>query len=153
MGFHNTATPADFIKAFKRRCLMGSSPQIEEMSSATDNPLHQRRPSAAYMESLARARANRHFEMDVPDVVRVPGWRTWVTAFVFLATGIITFIIGAVYYWNSTGEEQHNQGKDLLIIGGIMLLPGGYASSILFGAWMQWPGYHYHQVPELTNSL
>ena len=32
-------------------------------------------------------------------------------------------------------------------IGGLMFLPGSYASWILYGAWKRWPGYEFHQVP------
>jgi hypothetical protein len=125
---------------------------------STENPLHAdegpRRPSAAYMESLARARANRiHDGESVMVRERLPGWRTITSAIVFLLAGVIMFITGAVYRWTSDGTEKHNQGMDLLIVGGILLLPGMYATTVLIGAYLGWPGYSYNQVPSMDNII
>ena len=62
-------------------------------------------------------------------------------------TGIVMFIVGSVYYWSSTGKEKHGQGKDILIVSGILLVPGIYGVLVIFGTYMEWPGYSYRQLP------
>ena len=117
-----------------------------------ENPLHNRKPSAAYMESWRRAQANRERDgIDPPNRDPVPGWRTIATSVVCLITGFILFTIGAVYKWSSDGSEKHNQGMDLIIVGAILLVPGSFSCWVLIGAWMKWPGYFYHQVPRMEN--
>ena len=123
----------------------------------TTNPMHsepRKRPSAAYMESYRRAQEARQREgIDGPQRDPVPGWRTLATATLCLVVGMILFIIGAVYRWTSDGTEKHNQGMDLLIVGGILLLPGSYTCWILLGAFLGWPGYFYRQVPSMDTPL
>jgi hypothetical protein len=52
-------------------------------------------------------------------------------------------------YRGSDGTEKHAQGKDILIVGSILLLPGAFSCYIYFGAWMKWQGFKYSQVPSL----
>jgi len=120
------------------------------------NPLHtegaQRRPSAAYMESWRNAEAARKRDgVDPPTRDPVPGWRTLATSAICLIAGVVLFSIGAVYRWTSDGSEKHNQGMDLLIVGGILLVPGSYTCWVLLGAFLKWPGYKYNMVPSMEQ--
>jgi len=73
---------------------------------------------------------------------RVPP-RTCTAAILMLVFGTIFVSIGlSVFYGGDMAT-----GTNLLIIGGLMFLPGIYASWILYGAWVRWPGYEFHQVP------
>ena len=75
------------------------------------------------------------------------GMKTFIAALVMFISGIVMFIVGSVYYWSSTGKEKHGQGKDILIVSGILLVPGIYGVVIIFGTYMEWPGYSYRQLP------
>jgi len=125
---------------------------VELEGKSSSNPLHFRGPSQAYVESYMRAQEAREKypePMELPP--KVPGWRTWTMAFSFVVSGIIMFITGAVYYWTSDGSEKHHQGKDLLIVGSVILMPGIYSSYILIGAYLKWKGFNYEQVPTMDE--
>lgn len=122
------------------------------MFGQVENPMHKRKPSAAYMESWKRAQEERKKRGWKEDTYEYkPGWRTVLFSILCFIAGSVLFIIGAEYRWTSNGTEKHNQGMDLLIIGGILLLPGSYACWVLLGAFLKWPGYHYAQVPDMDS--
>lgn len=73
---------------------------------------------------------------------RVPP-RTCTAAILLFTFGTIFVTIGLSVFYG--GDRQ--TGTNLLVIGGLMFLPGSYASWILYGAWKRWPGYEFHQVP------
>ena len=73
---------------------------------------------------------------------RVPP-RTCTAAILMFTFGTIFVTLGLSVFYG--GDRQ--TGTNLLIIGGLMFLPGSYASWILYGAWKRWPGYEFHQVP------
>ena len=71
-----------------------------------------------------------------------PPPRTTLAALLMLILGTAFLISGAVIFW--TGSRGDNdRGFTLMILGGVMFLPGSYASFILFGAWLGWRGYDY----------
>jgi hypothetical protein len=73
---------------------------------------------------------------------RVPP-RTCTAAILLLLGGIIFVSIGLSVFYSG----DMSTGTNLLVIGGLMFLPGSYASWILYGAYVRWPGYEFHQVP------
>ena len=60
------------------------------------------------------------------------------------------FITGAVFFWSSDGTENNAQGKDIMLLSLVMLLPGCYSGYVLYGAWMKWHGFYYESVPSLN---
>ena len=73
---------------------------------------------------------------------RVPP-RTCTAAILLFTFGTLLVTLGLHTFYK--GERE--AGINMLVIGGLMFLPGSYASWILYGAWKRWPNYEYHQVP------
>mmetsp|Transcript_21436 Transcript_21436/g.39986 ORF Transcript_21436/g.39986 Transcript_21436/m.39986 type:complete len:158 (-) Transcript_21436:231-704(-) len=127
-----------------------------DAGESRSNELHRRKgrlPSSAYMESRKKAMASRTYtapdSRDGAGGDVFPGWRQVAASALLLVLGVAFITTGAVFYWGSDGTERHARGKDILIVGCILLLPGAYTSYIYFGAWMKWQGFKYSQVPSL----
>lgn len=119
------------------------------------NPLQ---PSAAYLESLRRARASERGNDVEEGYVRVAGKFTWAAAVFLFVGGWVLFILGAVYYWNSADFSTlkgitQAQGLDMLVCGSVMLLPGTYAVVGLVGAWRRWRGFSFDAMPLFDYTL
>lgn len=117
---------------------------VNNSGNTTSNPLHYRGPSKAYMESYMRAQEERDKYPEPIEIQSKPGWRTIVISILLMLGGLIMFIIGLVYFLSSK-----DKGRDLLIVGSVMLLPGGYSSYVLFGAWMKWRNFSYNSIPSM----
>ena len=57
----------------------------------------------------------------------------------------VVYIYICIY--DNLGKEKHGQGKDILIVSGILLVPGIYGVLVIFGTYMEWPGYSYRLLP------
>ena len=133
---------------------------MELGSSMTTNPIHtgSRRVSEAYLRSkeLARRREEENPSGYLPGErahrLKSIGPRTLFVTLLLFVTGCILFIIGGVYYWSSTGEEQNGQGKDILIVSGILLLPGTYGTVVLLGSFLKWKG-SLHTLSSTSSAL
>lgn len=116
--------------------------------------LHNRRqPSQAYEEAYRKALQHRQSNQSGHSVTlqnqeSIP-WKKIIISACMIISGISLFITGAVFYWSSDGTENNAQGKDILLLSLVLLFPGLYSGHILFGAWMQWRGFRYDQVPSL----
>ena len=78
---------------------------------------------------------------------RVPP-RTCTAAILLFTFGTILVLSGLNVMYN--GERA--RGIQIVVIGGLMFIPGSYASWILFGAWYRWHGYEFHQVPSYDSD-
>mmetsp|Transcript_6221 Transcript_6221/g.7716 ORF Transcript_6221/g.7716 Transcript_6221/m.7716 type:complete len:97 (-) Transcript_6221:333-623(-) len=76
-------------------------------------------------------------------IARPPPPKTTVAAGLMLVGGTALLLLGAFI---GILEDAH-KGMSLMILGVILVLPGSYASYILYGAYKRWPDFHYHQVP------
>ena len=123
-----------------------------ELAESTDNPILRSisGPSDAYLRSRENARkrcdGSAEFFDEKPKAEKI-GTRTLLVTLIMCITGLILFITGAVIFWGSNGHEKHNQGKDILVVSAILLLPGTYGAIVLFGTWRKWPGYSYRLIP------
>ena len=93
----------------------------ETLSNQVTNPL---RPSNAYMESLRKAQTSERGNNASLGYIKRPGKKTIATALFLFVGGLILFIIGAVYFWNSSDFHTlqgitQAQGFDMLIAGSI----------------------------------
>ena len=39
----------------------------------------------------------------------------------------------------------------MVVMGALLVIPGGYASALLFGAYHGWDGWHYEAVPSYDD--
>jgi hypothetical protein len=78
---------------------------------------------------------------------RVPP-RTCTAAILLFTFGTILVLAGLNIMYNG----ERSRGVQIVVIGGLMFLPGSYASWILFGAWYRWHGYEFHQVPSYDSD-
>lgn len=96
----------------------------ETLTNQVTNPL---RPSSAYMESLRKAQTSERGNNASLGYIKRPGKKTIATALFLFVGGLILFIIGAVYFWNSSDFHTlqgitQAQGFDMLIAGSISTL-------------------------------
>ncbi len=61
----------------------------------------------------------------------------------------LTICLFRLFWTGSHGNDD--RGFTLMILGGVMFLPGSYASFILFGAWLGWRGFDYNMVPSYDD--
>eukprot|EP00752_Nemacystus_decipiens_P005421 g4914.t1 len=78
---------------------------------------------------------------------RPPPPKTTLAAVTMLVIGTVMAMLGA---WHVLNGDTSRGGHSLLI-GGILLLPGSYASYNLLGAYLGWPGYHYDSIPSYDD--
>ena len=67
----------------------------------TINPMQNTGPSNAYMESLRKAQASERGNANIT-YVKVPGCKTIAVALFLFVGGLVLFIIGAIFYWNTS---------------------------------------------------
>eukprot|EP01039_Chlorochromonas_danica_P008892 gene8892-9811_t len=110
-----------------------------------------RTPSAAFLKSMQMAgreedRYPDDKEMLLPNQTKRIGLKTLIAAILFVVVGLGLFITGLVIYATSTKTSTHN-GMEMLITGAVLLLPGCYAATIIYGYCKQWRGYDLDQLP------
>lgn len=67
----------------------------------TINPMQSTGPSNAYMESLRKAQASERGNTNIT-YIKVPGRKTIAVALFLFVGGMVLFIIGAIFYWNTS---------------------------------------------------
>mmetsp|Transcript_10080 Transcript_10080/g.15554 ORF Transcript_10080/g.15554 Transcript_10080/m.15554 type:complete len:105 (+) Transcript_10080:116-430(+) len=83
---------------------------------------------------------------------KLPPPKTTIAAVLLLCTGIILFTFGAVITWGKFAQKKERErGLAMLVIGAITLLPGSYATVMLYGAFVGWPGYDYSAIPSYDD--
>mmetsp|Transcript_21353 Transcript_21353/g.42654 ORF Transcript_21353/g.42654 Transcript_21353/m.42654 type:complete len:123 (-) Transcript_21353:39-407(-) len=83
---------------------------------------------------------------------RLPPPRTTLAAVLLLLGGLIVGSFGLHYYFTSSAPDLVEKGRDMIILGIIQLLPGSYASFMIFASFRQWPGYSYDQIPSYDDG-
>jgi len=123
---------------------------------AVNNPLDTTskasEPSDAYLESMRIARSSENYSHNAYERTTNPtlGIRTLLTSILLFFGGLIIFCCGAAFYWETSGDEtKKTQGFDLLLAGSVMLVPGTWSMTLIYGAWRGWRGYQYSDVPSL----
>lgn len=114
--------------------------EIEENSETDDNN---------NFDLLLKHRAR------IPNLVRMPPPKTTIAAIgmllvgsIFLGLGIITFLTNVM----GSKSDDRDRGLAMIILGSLMFIPGSYASCVLYGAYIGWPGYDYNQVPSYDDD-
>ncbi|KAH9258972.1 hypothetical protein BASA81_002592 [Batrachochytrium salamandrivorans] len=82
----------------------------------------------------------RNFEIEQEEEEIGPRRRqTVVTAYALVVGGTLAFGLGVVMFF----EDQFNRADWLgaMVLGGLCLIPGLYASVLAYGAKHKWPGY------------
>mmetsp|Transcript_22803 Transcript_22803/g.33091 ORF Transcript_22803/g.33091 Transcript_22803/m.33091 type:complete len:110 (-) Transcript_22803:11-340(-) len=74
-----------------------------------------------------------------------PPPKTTLAALLMLFGGIAVGGIGLCIYLFD--EKETERGVALMVIAGILILPGCYATMNLLGAFLGWPGYSYTAIP------
>ena len=74
---------------------------------------------------------------------RLPPAKTLVAAALMLIAGLNLLIVGTVLGW----YKDRERGMTLMVLGALLFIPGSYTSTLLFGAYRNWPGYSYESVP------
>jgi hypothetical protein len=83
----------------------------------------------------------------VSDRRALPPFKTTLAAIIMVSVGLLMLFVGIRRF--VTSSEHHIGG--VLVIGLLTMIPGTYASFILFGTWMGWPDYDYSQVPSYDD--
>lgn len=78
----------------------------------------------------------------------LPPPRTTLAALLFFFLGTAFLITGAVTYWTTSRSDK---GFTFMLLGGLMFLPGSYASYILLGTFLGWEDFAYSQVPSYDD--
>lgn len=82
-------------------------------------------------------------------VKRYPPPKTTFAAILMLIGGIVFLISGLVVFF---GNNKNDRGIPILAIGGILFIPGSYASYVLYGSWRGWQGFEYSQIPSYDDD-
>lgn len=89
----------------------------------------------------------------VPLLPRYPPPKTTIAAVLLLVGGIFFVSLGlSILYTNLLSSGRKDRGLALIILGSLMLLPGSYASFIIYASWRRWPGYDYSQLPSYDDE-
>ena len=78
----------------------------------------------------------------------LPPPKTTLAAIIFFVFGFSFLISGIVIYFTSTKSEK---GITFILLGGLMFLPGSYASYILLGTFLGWEDFSYSQIPSYDD--
>jgi hypothetical protein len=111
-------------------------------------PLRERtiRSQLEFVSSSATRAAEMYEEEDEQTKERgPPPVKTTLTALFLLIVGLV-FTIGGLSFLFTAGPRDERT-VPFLVIGGIAILPGSYASTILLLAWLGRPGFSYDQLP------
>jgi len=105
-------------------------------------------------DSLLRHRAK------MPRMVQMPPPKTTLAAVGMLCVGSAFIIMGVHFSWSrllgknveSNSKDDASRGFAMVCLGLLMFIPGSYASTILWGAYRGWPGYHYDHLPSYDED-
>ncbi|CAM9561669.1 unnamed protein product, partial [Pylaiella littoralis] len=78
---------------------------------------------------------------------RPPPPKTTLAAVIMLVVGTVMSLLGIWHVW----KGDSSRGGHHLLIGGILFVPGSYASTNLLGAYLGWPGYDYSSIPSYDD--
>lgn len=90
--------------------------------------------------------------MRAPLITRNPPVKTILVATFLLFGGIFFIAFGLSVFFSNLMKHGQDRGIALLVLGGIMFLPGSYATTVLYGTWMGWEGYDFAQLPSYDDD-
>ncbi|GMI38275.1 hypothetical protein TrCOL_g2807 [Triparma columacea] len=115
-------------------------PRYDASSSSSDQL---RAPQSSF--STARQK--------IPIRRRLPPPMTTLAAILLLSGGVVCTCFGLSEWMNREEATYRDRGKTMTLLGSIMLLPGSYASFMLFASFREWPGYDYSQIPSYDDNM
>jgi hypothetical protein len=91
------------------------------------------------------------YRSPIPLRRRLPPPKTTLAAAMLLFWGTVMLIMGLSFYFGGSGKEDYDRGLTMMVLGGLMFLPGSFSSWTLLGAYLQWRDYDYAQVPSYED--
>ncbi|CAD6998880.1 transmembrane protein 230 [Ceratitis capitata] len=76
-------------------------------------------------------------------------WKTICFIMFFLIVGVICLTTAGLIYTEVIDQAYMDRASPLLILGSLMIIPGGYYSYILSSILMKREGYSWEDVPEI----
>jgi len=67
---------------------------------------------------------------------------------IFLVCGLYVYLSGSAV----KSYEGKDRGLSMLVLGGLLLCPGSYATFVLFGAWRGWDNFDYSMIPSYDED-
>ena len=102
--------------------------------------------------------SNRAYPLDINLLRRVPlaqernlPPKTTLCAGFMLIVGTVFLITGTAIFL-SENRKVGDRGFSMILLGGLMFIPGSYASTVLYGAYRGWDGYDYSQIPSYDED-
>lgn len=109
-------------------------------------------------DGLSNRGASRAYPLDINLLRRAPLGlernlppRTTLCA-LFMLVGGTVFLITGLSIFLSQDKKIGDRGFSMILLGGLMFIPGSYASVVLYGAYRGWDGYDYSQIPSYDED-
>lgn len=130
---------------------MSSNPILNEMHVGVQQmeigeDASERRASLNERISQLRRRAR------LSHVASPPPPKTTMAAICMFVSGIIFLCCGLYIFYNRNKSKGGDQGISMMVLGGMMLIPGSYATCIIYGTYQGWNGYDYSQIPSYDED-
>lgn len=85
-------------------------------------------------------------QFDMPPA-RIP-WKAITLATFLFIVGTILLIVGSLIVTGHIDTKYSDRLWPMIVLGGIMFLPGAYHIRIAYYAYKEYPGYSYSDIPE-----
>lgn len=115
---------------------ISSSALLEEGSTSSST-------SCAYQESSRNAKLSGKWSAPIAQPPGRIGFRTMATVSFLMLAGSILLLSGLVFFFSAQSGSNDNKGLGMLVVAGILLLPGGYGLVNWYGSARGWHGYSY----------
>ena len=91
------------------------------------------------------------YRSPIPLRRRLPPPKTTFAAAMLLFWGTVMLSLGLGFYFGGKDKDDYDRGLAMLVLGGLMFLPGSFSSWTLLGAYLQWRDFDYAQVPSYED--
>lgn len=88
-----------------------------------------------------------------PLVARTPPIKTTLVAIFLFIGGTFFICFGLSVLFSNVLTHGKDRGAYLIVLGGVMFIPGSYAVTIIYGSWSGWRGYDYSQLPSYDEEI
>eukprot|EP00428_Durinskia_dybowskii_P080490 CAMPEP_0170428792 /NCGR_PEP_ID=MMETSP0117_2-20130122/39960_1 /TAXON_ID=400756 /ORGANISM="Durinskia baltica, Strain CSIRO CS-38" /LENGTH=74 /DNA_ID=CAMNT_0010688111 /DNA_START=156 /DNA_END=380 /DNA_ORIENTATION=+ len=65
--------------------------------------------------------------------------------------GLFFLCFGISVLFTHIMSHGQDRGIAMIVLGGLMFIPGSYAMTIIIGTWYGWRGYDYSQLPSYDD--